>query len=417
MKLSADTSGRTPPGGAIILGKEDGIPLEVGLGAAFEVVSWMMLVPTAMLVALSKPIGFCELTGVGLLVTTGGDGIRMVDEPATGALDIGAEDIGVSEIVAFPELGGTIVALLGAAEMGVDAGASEAGTPEDPIGDGVATGPDDTPVPEPEGTTPEEISLAAGGVMPMLNDCDSVALTAGGVVPEGATLRVSLGISGVTLKDTAGVGTEPDGVGTRPDGVGTRPDGVGTRPDGVGTMRPDDSSDAMLDARLLATGRGMGAVALGRSENKLDMMLGTTDPGRAGTAEERRLETSDTSEETRGGRIPDGVGAADGVLGAVGPAEPGGRIPVTSDTREDRIEGKLSGPELGNTASDVGIAPELRIGLAGVGNEAPVPSAVVMPTTIPAEDGRIERGSGIDGEARPGVGSKTLLGKTPVEPT
>jgi hypothetical protein len=58
MKLSAETSVGTPPGGAIILGKEDGIPLDVGLGTAFDVGSMMILVPTIMLVALSNPIGF-----------------------------------------------------------------------------------------------------------------------------------------------------------------------------------------------------------------------------------------------------------------------------------------------------------------------------------------------------------------------
>jgi hypothetical protein len=43
------------------LGKEDGIPLEVGLGTgAFEVVSWMMVVPTTRLVALSVPVGFWD---------------------------------------------------------------------------------------------------------------------------------------------------------------------------------------------------------------------------------------------------------------------------------------------------------------------------------------------------------------------
>jgi hypothetical protein len=247
-------------------------------------------------------------------------------------------------------------------------------------------------------------------VIPRLNDWEMVALAAGGVITEDTRLRVSLGISEGRLAEADRVGTDPEGVGRRPDNDGTMPDGVGAMPDGVGMTpedvgitRPEDSSDAMIDARLLATGRGIGAVPLGSSETKLDTMLGTTDSGRPGTAEDSRLETSDTSEDTRGGRTPDGVGAADAVMGAVGPAEPEGRIPVTSETSEDRIEGRLSGAELGSTASD--------------GDGAPVPRAVVMPTTIPAEDGKIERGWGLDGEAGPGVGSTTLLGKRPVDPT
>lgn len=409
MKLSVEEmSLGTPPGGAIILGKDEGIPLEVGLGAAFEVVSWMMLVPTAMLVALSKPIGFCELTGVGLLVTTGIVGMGIVAESVTAKLVVGTNDVGASEMVAFPELGGTTVALLGATGEGVEIGASEAGTLIDPTADGVTTGPDDTPVPEPEGRTPDGVSLAAGGVIPTLTDSDGVALATGGVIADGATLGVSLGSNGVIPADSEGDGTAPDGVGTIPDGVGTTPEGVGTIP---------EKSDTMLDAMLLAGGRGIGAVAVGKSETKLDTMLGTTDPGRSGTAEDKRLDTSDTSEETRGGRIPGGVGAGVGVTGAVGPAEPEGKIPVTSETRDDKIEGRSSGPELGNTASEVGIAPELKSGLAGVGDAAPVPSAVVMPTTIPPEDCETKSGCSLDGDAGPGVGSTTMLGKTPVEPT
>jgi len=60
----------TPSGGAIILGKDEGIPLEVGVGVALEVDSRMMLVPTSMLVALSVPVGFWDWTGAGLLVMT-----------------------------------------------------------------------------------------------------------------------------------------------------------------------------------------------------------------------------------------------------------------------------------------------------------------------------------------------------------
>jgi hypothetical protein len=49
-----------PSGGAIILGNEDGIPLEVGLGEELDAVSWMMLEPMTKLVALSLPVGLAE---------------------------------------------------------------------------------------------------------------------------------------------------------------------------------------------------------------------------------------------------------------------------------------------------------------------------------------------------------------------
>jgi hypothetical protein len=323
---------------------------------------------------------------VGLLVTTGVDGIGIVAESITEALTVGVEDTGVSEMVAFPELGGRTVALLGTPEE-VDGGSSEAGTLVDSIADGVGVGTDETPVPtEPEGRTPELNPLEAGGAMLTLPDENGVSLAVGGAIEEGATLGVSLGSS-----------VEIGAVGVS--------DAVGTAPEGVG-MTPEDISDAMLDAMLLAGGRGTDAVAVGSSETKLDTMLGTTDPGRSDTAEDRRLETSETSEETTGGSTPEGVGVGDGVVGAVGPAEPEGRIPVSSDTRD--------GKRVGTTASDVGIAPELRGVLEGVSDEAPVPRAVVIPTTMPAEEGTTAEGCSTEGDAEPEVGSTTLLGKTPV---
>jgi len=60
MKSSADIVFGTPPGGAIILGREDGIPLALAVAdtAALGLASWMMLEPTTMLVALSDPVAF-----------------------------------------------------------------------------------------------------------------------------------------------------------------------------------------------------------------------------------------------------------------------------------------------------------------------------------------------------------------------
>jgi hypothetical protein len=53
----------------------------------------------------------------------------------------------------------------------------------------------------------------------------------------------------------------------------------------------------------------------------------------------------------------------------------------------------------------------------GVG-DAPVPSAVVMPTTIPPEESCTSGGCPLDGNTTTGVGeTMPLLGSTPVEPT
>jgi hypothetical protein len=287
-------------------------------------------------------------------------------------LDEGITKVGVSERVEFPELGG---ALLGATGDGVE-GDSDAGMPLDGMGDGVTVGPDETPEPEiPEGVMPDGVGSTGDGV----GTTEDPAL--------GVIVGVSLGIGGVMLAESEGVGTAPDGVGRTPEGV---------IPEG---MSPEEMSEAMLDAMLLAGGRGTGAVAVGNSEARLDAMLGITELGRSGIAEDRRLETSETNEETTGGRMPDGVGTGDGVTGAVGPADPEGRTPLTSETSEDKIEGTFKDAD--GTASDVGIAPEADGEITtGVGDVAPVPNAVVMPTTMPPEEGCTRGACPLDGDAR-----------------
>jgi hypothetical protein len=224
----------------------------------------------------------------------------------------------------------------------------------------------------PEGRIPEEVSIGVG-----TDD-----------TPLGGTVGVSLGSNEV--------GLESEGDGTAPESVGA--------PEG---MMPEEIPDAMLETMSLAVGRATGAVALGgNSDTKLEMMLGMIE---GGTPEGKRLETSETNEDTSGGRTPEAVGTGASETGAVGPAEPGGRTPLTSETRDDKIEGRSNGPE-GNTASEVGIAPEA----TGVGVVAPVPKAVVIPTTMPPEDGCTGKGCSLDGEAGATVGSAILLGRTPV---
>jgi hypothetical protein len=412
MKLSAGTVVCTPSGGAIIFGRFEGIVLAVGLGVAFAVGSCMMLVAMTRLVALSLPIGRSELTAGALLdVTVGVAGMGIVAESELEAL------VGVSEVVAFPELGGRKVALLGSLEKMDDPGISDAGTLIDPlVGDGA--GVDDTkslPI-VPEATKSEldgvipGVSLASDGVIPTLIDCDGVSLTAGGVMPEGVTLSVSLtagGVmpEGVTLSVSLGIGVltpvktdcERVSLGT---GIDTSTvadsEGVGTAPEGVGTM-PDGKSDIMLDTRLLASGSEAGMVADGRiSDTRFDTILGNTDAGRSGIADVSMLATSDAKDDTRGGRTPDGVGTGDGA------AESEGRI-------DGKIDGRSTGPELGNTTSGVGV---------GVGVTAgAVPRAVVMPMTIPTEDGSTTKGGSLDAATGSLVGITMMLGTGPVEPT
>jgi hypothetical protein len=380
------------------------------------VVSLTMLVPTTMLVALSVPVGLCDWTGVGVIVTTGVDCAEdcaedwtgTVAEPLVKPLLVGVARVGVSEMVAFPEVGGTMSVLLGAAEEGDDAGDSEAGTLEGWTGVGVTVGPEETPEPDaPDGKMPDGVPLGMEGVRPddpALGVAEGVSLGSGGVTPR---LGVSEGVGTAPVPEETPVGTIPE-EGTTP--VGTTPD-EGRTPEGI---RPDEMSEMMLATMLLAGGRGAGTVALGNSDAKLDSMLGITEAGTSGTPDSR-LETSAANEETSGGSTPDATGVGDGVTGAVGPADPVAKPPVIPDTREDKAPGRSRGAE-GATDSEVGIAPEFRAGLVGVG-DAPVPRAVVMPTTIPPDDGTTNKGAWLDGKGRPAVGETTSLGKTPVEPT
>lgn len=402
----------------MILGKEDGMPLALAvaeLGALGDG-SRTMLEPTNMLVALSDPVTFCDWTGEGFGVTTTG-----VDE-ITG--------VGVSvdsvEDTTVPNVNPLL-------EGGVDAGTSDAGTLEESA-DSVRVEVGETPVPtDPEGgKIPELVGLGVGVTPDGVGV--AVPLTTGGVMPEAVSLRVSLGIGGRTLRVSDGVGTVPEGLGTpeegtTPDGVatpedGSTPEGVGTpedgsTPEGVGRTLAE-ISERMLEKTLLTGGSGTGKdpVGVGSSESKLDTMLGTTDPGASGTAEDKRLDTSETSEEMSGGMTPVGVGVADGVIGAVGPALPDGRTPETtpetSDTREDRIDGRSSGPE-GEATSEVGMAPDAPELSTGLAEGAPVPSAVVMPTTMPPEEDWTINGS-LDGDSGLGVGDTMMLGKIPVDP-
>lgn len=96
---------------------------------------------------------------------------------------------------------------------------------------------------------------------------------------------------------------------------------------------------------------------------------------------------------------------------AVGVGSVGLRIEVTSDTTEESSDETPGRSSVSLTVSEVGIAPELVI--VGVALVAPVPNAVVIPTTIPL----VGKDSGISEEKLTSLeGSTTLLGTTPTEP-
>lgn len=285
--------------------------------------------------------------------------------------------VGVSEMVALAELGGVTTALVGTGAE-VETGDSEAGMLVGSIDVGSTVGPEETPDPVgiPEGRMP---------------DCVGLSLTEGTELV--GMLSVSLGVGGVTptLGVTVGVGTSPEAVGAP-----------------VGKM-PDENCDTMLSIMLLAGGRGADPVAVGVS-NRLVRMLGRTDAEGSGMIVGKRLDTSEIKEDRAGGTIPEGSGTGDetGAVGtAVGPAEPVGDTPATSETSDDKIDGRLSGSE-GKMASEVGMAPD---------GDAPVPKAVVMPTTIPPEDGCATIAAGLDETSGAGVGWTGSLGRTPVDPT
>lgn len=343
------------------------MPLEVGLGVDAVDGSMIMLVPITREVALSVAVADCETTGAGLLVVVAMVGMEMVAESlllGIAEADGVTDGVGASLTVVLIEVGGVRLMLLKIADALDEGGCSEAGTERDPLGEGVGAGDTEEPM-EPVG--------------PALPD---------GRIPElreGTTLRVSDGV-GRTPEEGARDGNSPED---------TAP--VGTTPED-GRMPEGSASDGSREGRLLG-----GAIETGA--------VGPTDGGTSETAEERKPGRSEMTEDTTGGRIPDGTADGAGV-GAVPPRRPlEGRMPGNSDTIEDRTGGRSSRPELAGPVSEVGIAPELNAGAVGVGT-SPVPNAVVMPMTMP-EAGSERMGCGSD-TAGALVGSTTGMETSPV---
>jgi hypothetical protein len=447
MKLFCGISGGTPPGGAIILGKFDGIVLAVGLGVGIVEASTMMLVPTIREVALSVAVGLREKIGGAVLVGVGVTGMGILADSVlvdVGVSDVGGgvdfaeddgttepvlnTDVGASLSVALPELEGVKVAaaLLGEAVEVADEGSSEAGTLSE-LPEEVGTTDADVPTePVPEGVMPELI-VPEGKTLP-----ENVA--------EGVTLAVSEGV-GTTLSEAGtpdedttsevGVGTAPDGKrpeeGSTPD-EGRIPEEIGRPEEGnrpedgrtpeEGSAPEDDNTpddgripeDSRLEGKMV--GIMTGPVPVGRAESKpdrmLDKALGTADAGRSETAD-------DKSEESAGGRRPDALADGTGVSAVDARPVPVGRTPGSSDTTDERRPGISSIPELVAAVSEVGMAPELRrVGVAVRAADSPVPKAVVIPITMP-DDGK--SGDPLEPVAATLVGRTTLSGIPPVEPT
>jgi hypothetical protein len=427
MKLFCGISGGTPPGGAIILGRFDGMALTVGLGVGMVEASTMMLVPTTREVALSVAVGVREKIGGALLVIVGRAGmvieaISLLDDVGLGVSEVGggvdtATDDGATEPVLKNEVGASLrVALpalegfkVAAAVEDADDGPSEAGTVSDWLPEEVGTADADVPIaPVPEGVMPE-LAEPEGKTVP---ESDA----------EGVMLAVSDGV-GTPLEERASEAGTPDEDTTSDVGVGTAPDGKspedGRMPDEIG--RPEDGNKpdegrAPEGSRLEGKTVGMmiGPVPVGRADSKSDRMLeialGTTDTGRSDT-------TDDKSDESAGGRMPDALAEATGVGAVEARPLPVGRTPGSSETTDDRSPGTSRMPELVATVSEVGMAPELSRGEVGVAVEAadsPVPKAVVIPMMIP-DDGK--RGAPLEPEATTLVGRITPSGMPPVEPT
>lgn len=276
---------------------------------------------------------------------------------------------------------------------------SEAGMDEGMLRDslGVTIALDETPVPDavPDGRIPEETSepdKVKVGRRPEEADAEALA--------EGVTLPVPVGRGDDRL-------IEPDTV------------AEGRIPD---DKRPDENSEAMLDAMLLSSevgmGRGIDAVgkidAVESADSALDTRLDNTPEavGRSETADDKRLESSEITDGTTDGRMPeaDGDGVMEADAGAVGLIAPElGVTPVgrTSETIDDKNEGRFSPePELAETPSEVGIAPDGETSLVGVvdadADADSVLSAVVIPMMIP-----------LPLEGRAPVGTTPLLGRIP----
>lgn len=308
------------------------------------------------------------------------------------AIDVATEVDSVAEAV------GTALLEIKPEDEGLSEAGIEVGMLRVSLGEMVAL--DETAVPtEVEGTMPEDTSdpeRVKEGRIPEETDREALA--------EGVTLSVPVG-RGVIEPETVAEGRMPE------------------------EIRPDEKSEAMLEAMLLMSdvGMGTGRVPVGKIEaevradsaldTKLEITLGRAEPvGTAETADDRRLDSSEMIDGATDGNRPeaDGEGVTEAETGAVGLAEPElGRTPVgaTSETNDDKSEDRSIRAELVGVPSEVGIAPDAPLVMVAdaVGDADSVPSAVVMPMMMPPLEAPVGTtpllGMMPDSTAEVGVGS------------
>lgn len=329
-------AGGTPPGGAIILGKLDGMVLAVGLadGVGMEEASTMMLVPTTKVVALSVAVAVRDTIGATLLMEDGltgmmseadsvrvGEGVgRGVSDAGTGVETTGVEMTGAEDTEPVPAVGvGSSLSVALVDVCGISVGtallAEPVGSPDDTSSDagtlkdwlltgGVTVGEADVPTaPVPDGVIPE----------------------AGGVTLTGAE---AVGV-GTVEERTSEVGT-PDETGVE---TGTGTDPVGTVPEEGNTPEDDRISDAKLEAETVGTTIGsLVGMPVPTDEASEEMIVG------------RRLASPE---------VGTGVGAVEAR------PVPEGRMPDTSG-RMDELTNCSGCTELVAAASEVGMGPEPR---------------------------------------------------------
>jgi hypothetical protein len=352
-----ETGGRVFEGGAVTIGALVSTAELVVVSGTCEAV--VMVETTESLVILVSETGMVgSLDGEGLLVTPVTPEFVMAD--VVTPVSVGAEDVVTAVSVGAEDV-----------VTAVSVGAEDVVTAVS-VGSGLEVS---TPVPlaDPEGVIPEVVTTSVG-------------------VEVGTSVEPERDVSDVGIEMIVSVVAVGRDV--------KMPVPVGSTDVAVGSERMLDTSEMMLEITLETSGRER--VSLGR---------------RVGS-----LEGSDVG-------MPVTVGAVGPIVESLTPeavevGSVGLRIEVTSETTEERTDDTSDTTEersddtpgrssVSLTVSEVGIAPELVIVGVAIALVAPVPNAVVMPTTIPL----VGKDSGIPEEELMSLdGSTTLLGIPPTEP-
>lgn len=261
---------------------------------------------------------------------------------------------------------------------------------KEPVGKGLVVTP--VPLTEPEGVIPEVVTapvgLDVGNPVEIVGDVSDVGMTN---VPEVAVGR--------EVRIPVPVGRREVSVGSK---VERMPVPVGRPVVSVGSDRTLDTPEMMLEMTLETSGRDR--VSLGTS---VGSDVGMAVPvGAVGPTVE-----SETP-ETVVGRAPVDVGAV-GFKTDVTSETTEESTDETSDPTEERSDETPGRRSVSLAVSEVGMAAEVVTTGVTVALVAPVPNAVVMPTTMPLV-GRVK--GMLDEKLMSLEGSTTLLGTPPTEP-